>query len=86
MIRSCPSGKISYATPAIADDVLIELWSKNEYNPASAPIAVYRCDDCGLFHLTSKGVMSEKLSTAIASGKIKRQREANRWEEKFKKR
>jgi hypothetical protein len=84
--RSCPTGKIVYGSVSIAEDVLIELWSKNEYNPASAPVAVYKCDDCGLFHLTSKGVMNEKLSLAISSGKIKRQREAGKWEDKFKKR
>ncbi|HEY0652287.1 MAG TPA: hypothetical protein VGD65_04125 [Chryseosolibacter sp.] len=84
--RSCPSGKIVYASTAIAEDVLIELWSKNEYHPGSAPVAIYRCDDCGLYHLTSKGPMNEKLASAISSGTIKRQREANRWEEKFKKR
>jgi hypothetical protein len=83
--RSCPTGKIVYGSVAIAEDVLIELWSKNEYNPVSAPVGVYQCDDCGFFHLTSKGVMNPKLSEAIASGKIKRQREAGRWEEKFKK-
>jgi hypothetical protein len=84
--RSCPTGKIVYGSQAIAEDVLIELWSKNEYNPVSAPVGVYRCEDCGFFHLTSKGVMNEKLSAAIASGKIKLLREANRWEDKFKKR
>jgi hypothetical protein len=84
--RSCSTGKIVYASIAIAEDVLIELWSKNEYNPASAPIAIYRCDDCGLYHLTSKGPMNEKLSAAISSGAIKRQREAKRWEDKLKKR
>lgn len=84
--RSCPTGKIVYASLPIAEDVLIELWSRNEYNAASAPIAVYRCDDCGFYHLTSKLPMNEKLSKAISSGQINRQREANRWEEKFKKR
>lgn len=84
--RSCPTGKIVYGSASIAEDVLIELWSKNEYNTASAPVGVYRCDECGFFHLTSKGVMNEKLSAAITSGKIKRQREAGRWEDKFKKR
>ena len=84
--RSCPTGKIVYASVSIAEDVLIELWSKNEYNPASAPIAIYQCDDCGFYHLTSKTPMNAKLSAAIADGSIKRQREANRWENKFKKR
>ncbi|HEY0740990.1 MAG TPA: hypothetical protein VGD40_05980, partial [Chryseosolibacter sp.] len=84
--RSCPTGKIVYASTSIAEDVLIELWSKNDYHAASAPVAIYQCDDCGFYHLTSRGPMNEKLSAAIASGQIKRQREANRWEDKFKKR
>jgi hypothetical protein len=86
MLRSCPSGKIAYSSSAMGEDALVDLWSRNDYAPGNAPVAVYRCDDCGLYHLTSKGQMSEALSEAINSGKIQKQREAKRWEDKLKKR
>ncbi len=69
----------------MAEDLLIELWSKNEYSPNSAPVAIYKCDDCGLYHLTSRGPMNPKLSDAIRSGKIKLQREGNKWLDKLNK-
>jgi hypothetical protein len=82
--KGCVSGKNSYHTPQLAEDVLIELWSRNEYNDGHAPIAIYKCDDCGDFHLTSRGPMNEALSEAIRSGKIKRMRDASQWESKFR--
>lgn len=85
MTNTCPSGKRSFVTEQLAEDVLIELWSKNEYTPGKAPIAIYRCEDCGNYHLTSRSPMNEKLADAIAKGHIKLQREAHRWMDKLKK-
>jgi hypothetical protein len=48
-------------------------------------VAVYQCEDCDYYHFTSKGKMNEKLAQLIASGKIKRQQEANQWISKLKK-
>lgn len=85
-MQNCPTGKRMFVTQAMAEDALIDSWSRNEYNEGQAPVAIYQCDDCGYFHFTSKGPMNEKLSQNIASGKIKLQREANKWESKWKKR
>ena len=85
-MKACVSGKKMYSTQEIAEDVLIESRSKFEYTRGTGPIAVYRCDDCGYYHLTSKGPMNEKLSQYMASGKINLDQEANRWLNKFKKR
>jgi hypothetical protein len=79
MSNRCASGKRIFESESLAEDALIELWSKNEYSPSSAPQDVYRCEDCGNFHLTSRGPMNVKLQEAIASGKIKLNREANKW-------
>lgn len=84
MVNRCTSGKKPFISQELAEDVLIELWSKNEYATGHAPIAVYKCDDCGNFHLTSQGIMNEKLKTALSSGKVKLQREANKWLDRFK--
>jgi len=82
----CVTGKKMYPTREIAEDVLIEARTQYDYAESSGPIAVYLCEDCGQFHLTSKGVMNAKLAQYLAEGKIQRQKEANRWMEKFKKR
>ncbi len=74
-----------YASQEVAEDVLIEAQTRFDYRPNSGPIAVYQCEDCGQFHLTSKGPMNERLAKALAEGAIKRQKEANRWLDKFKK-
>lgn len=78
----CSTHKKVYPSAEIAEDVLIETWIKFE----KGPVAVYKCDDCGYYHLTSQGIMNERLSKHLADGKIKRQKEADDWLRKLKKR
>ncbi len=80
----CPTGKRVYITEALAEDALIDTHSRNQY-AGTGPIAVYQCEECGYYHFTSKGKMNENLAQQIASGKIKRQQEANQWMNKLKK-
>lgn len=84
MAAKCPSGKRSFNSQQVAEDVLIDLWSKNEYRQGEGPVAVYRCEDCGYYHLTSGGSMNERLAKALAGGELKIQREANRWLDKLR--
>jgi ABC-type ATPase with predicted acetyltransferase domain len=84
-MKPCSSGKKIYVQEAIAEDMLIELWSKNDYAPNQGPVAIYKCDDCGYYHHTSKGPINPKLSELLQNGTINRMREANRWSDKFKK-
>jgi len=79
----CPTGKRVYATESLAEDALIDAHSRHQYT-GSGPIAIYRCEDCGYYHFTSKGEMNKRLAEQIASGKIKRQQEANQWMNKLK--
>jgi hypothetical protein len=81
---SCITGKIRYASNQLAEDALIELWTKRDYPEGNGPIAVYKCEDCGDYHHTSRPPMNEQLSKALASDKMKLQREANKWLDKFK--
>ena len=81
----CISGKRVYASQEIAEDVLIEAWTRYEYNNNTGTISVYKCDDCGNYHLTSRGPMNERLAKALADGKIRQQKEARRWEDRFRK-
>lgn len=85
-MNRCVSGKRMYASQQIAEDVLIEAWTRYDYTPGNGPVAVYLCEDCGHYHLTSKGPMNERLSDALAAGKIQRQKEADRWVSKLKRR
>jgi hypothetical protein len=80
----CVTQKKSYRTREIAEDALIEAWINFDYRSGNGPVAVYQCDDCGEFHLTSTGSMNERLTNAINSGFVKRQKEANQWSNKLK--
>ncbi|HEV8515529.1 MAG TPA: hypothetical protein VGQ59_19735 [Cyclobacteriaceae bacterium] len=80
----CPTGKRVYVTEAMAEDALIDAHSRHQYS-GTGPISFYQCEDCGYYHFTSKGEMNKKLAEQIASGKIKRQQEANQWMNKLKK-
>jgi hypothetical protein len=85
LITRCSTGKKVYDTQLIAEDVLIDLWTRFDYVQNHAPVSVYRCDDCGYYHLTSKGPMNDRLSAYLSSNKLKLNKEANRWLDKFKK-
>lgn len=85
MIR-CVSNKKVYVTEAIAEQALIEAHTQFEYKRGSGPIAVYRCEDCGYYHLTSQGQVNSKLAALLREGKIQRQKEANQWLHRLKKR
>ena len=55
------------------------------FSAGNGPVAVYLCDDCGQFHLTSKGKMNDRLAEQMKNGSIDLQKEANWWMDKFKK-
>ena len=82
----CISSKKVYATSQIAEDALIEARTQFDYGPNKGPVAVYQCEDCGYFHLTSKGAVNPRLAQYISDGKLQRQKEANKWMEKIKRR
>jgi hypothetical protein len=84
MADRCITGKKIFTSIALAEDVLIELWTKNEYNTGHAPIAIYQCEDCSQYHLTSQPPMNERLAAFMASARFKREREANKWADRFK--
>ena len=80
----CISGKRVYASQEIAEDVLIEAWTRYEYSNNTGPVSVYKCDDCGNYHLTSRGPMNERLAKALAEGTIRQQKAARQWEDRFR--
>jgi ABC-type ATPase with predicted acetyltransferase domain len=83
-MNKCPTGKRLYLSEQLAEDALIEAHVHFDYRSGSGPVAVYRCEDCGNYHLTSQGPMNTRLSQLLAKGTIKKQKEAARWQGKFK--
>ena len=75
-----------YPSQEIAEDALIEARTQFDYKVNQGPIGIYLCEDCGYYHLTSQGKMSERLASQLKDGKINLQKEANQWMNKFKKR
>lgn len=84
-MKKCPTGKKTYDTHEVAEDALIESWVKYDHKSGTGPVAVYQCEECGYFHLTSKGIMNGRLAKYIAEGRIKLLKEAQRWEGKLRK-
>jgi hypothetical protein len=85
-MKKCPSGKVMYFSRALAEDALLEAWIRNHYKSGQGPVNIYTCDDCGNFHFTSKGEMSEQLKKALDSGQIEKSRRAFDLENKLKRR
>lgn len=81
---TCSTTKKIYLSESLAEDALIEARIQFDYPAGRGPIAVYRCEDCGYYHLTSQGLMNEKLKKYLASGSVEKQKEANRWLDKLK--
>jgi hypothetical protein len=82
----CVSNKKAYPTKEIAIDALLEAHTQFEYSQGKGPIAVYRCEDCGNYHLTSQGPMEPRLEQGMKAGTLQRQKEAQQWLNKLKKR
>ena len=79
----CPSGKRIYHSKQLAEDALLELWSKNDYKHGG-PINIYQCEDCGNFHMTSKGLVNNRLAQYLSDNRSRIDKEANRWLDKIK--
>jgi hypothetical protein len=83
-MKNCVTHKKMYPSKEIAEDALIEARTQFDYTRDGGPVGVYQCEDCGQFHLTSKGAMNPRLAEQLANGKIARQKEAARWLDKLK--
>jgi len=80
-MATCPTYKKPYPTEDMAVDALIEARIRFEHNSA---MAVYQCEDCGDWHLTSRGPMHPRLHEVLNDGTIKKEREAFLWQTKFR--
>lgn len=83
---TCATRKRCYPTYELAEEALIGAHIAYNYSNSSRPVGVYQCDDCGQYHLTSKGEVNARLKKMLDEGEILKQKEANWWEGKFKRR
>jgi len=84
-MRKCVTHKRLYEDYDAAVSALIEARTRFDYAANHGPVTVYKCEECGFYHLTSQGKMNETLEKYLATGKIKLQKEADRWLDKLKK-
>lgn len=82
----CVTGKKAYLTQELAEEALIGAHTRFDYGKGKGPVGIYRCEDCGNFHLTSKGPVNSKLDQHLKDGTINRQKQADEWLNKFRRR
>jgi hypothetical protein len=83
-MNHCPSGKRLFTTLTQAEDALLETHIVYEYKSGQGPVAVYKCEDCGYYHFTSRGPMNERLQQALQSGQLQVWQRAQKWNQKLK--
>ncbi len=86
MSRKCPTHKRIFLNHDQAVEALVGARILYGYSDGNGPVSVYKCDECGHYHLTSKGTVNETLQKHIRDGKIDLEKEANRWLRKINKR
>jgi hypothetical protein len=82
---TCITHKRCYQTKELAEEALIDARIRFDYSSGHGPVALYRCDDCGYYHLTSSGPMNERLADAINKGTVNKHKQAADWLRKIKK-
>jgi hypothetical protein len=82
-MKTCPSRKKIFFTAEIAEDALIDARARYDYAGGEGPINVYQCEDCGYFHLTSKGTINPRLAQSQRDGKLDLKKAGDQWERKI---
>jgi hypothetical protein len=72
--------KRSYLTENLALDALIEARIRFVQNSS---VTIYQCEDCGQWHLTSRGNVHPRLAKELESGNVEKSRLAYQWEKKL---
>ncbi|MEQ9591547.1 MAG: hypothetical protein RLN86_03060 [Cyclobacteriaceae bacterium] len=83
---TCSTHKRCYPTTALAEEALIGAHVHFEYGKGKRPVGIYHCENCGQYHLTSQGEVNPKLQAMLKEGEIQKQKEAQWWEGRFKRR
>lgn len=80
----CVTQKKVYLTQQLAEEALVGARTRFNYAKGQGPVAVYKCDDCGYYHLTSKGPVNPTLTQRLKDGTIDREKQADEWLNKMK--
>jgi len=81
-MSTCVSGKRVFYTKEEAEQALIENRIHNNHSMHTGPKNVYQCNDCGNYHFTSQGELSQVIIDNETY--IKSQQRARPWEDKFR--
>ena len=82
--ESCISGKKIYSTEALAVDALLDNWAKYDHAENRGPTGVYHCEECGGYHLTSKGRMNDRLKEFLSGKDYRIRSQASAWIQKLR--
>lgn len=83
-VTTCSSGKKVFLSMSLAEEALLSAHVQFNFSKGKGPVAVYQCENCGQFHLTSQGAMSTRLRDFLTSQDFKRLRQAAEWTDKLK--
>lgn len=81
----CLTGKKGYQSQSLAEDALIEAHIQYDYGNRTGPVNVYKCEECGQYHLTSRGETNPRLETFRKEGHLGKHKQAAQWLHKLKK-
>lgn len=84
-MQTCITGKRCYINLELAEEALVGAHIAYDYGKGGGPVNLYQCEDCGYYHFTSRGEMNERLKRMLHEGEIRRQKDANWWEERLRK-
>lgn len=73
--------KRAYPNESIAEEALIQARIRFENNTA---VSIYKCENCGDWHLSSAGEVNPRLASMIKSGELDKERKRDIWENKYK--
>jgi hypothetical protein len=76
----CSTGKNGYYTEAEVQEALI----RSHIRFVKAASNYYQCNDCGEYHLTSKGEPHPILDDPTVQQRIKQERLSQDWEGRFR--
>ena len=77
---TCSTKKNEYDTIEAAEVALIDTRIRFLGNAA---VNVYQCEICGLWHLTSRGVVNVKLQEMVDSGALEEEIKKFEWRERY---
>lgn len=76
----CITGKVCFETKSTAIEGLISSHIRHDHRKESGPINVYECQDCKMWHFTSKGEICPELQDPAIETKINREKQRIKWE------